>query len=119
MAATMPEGKGSEMTYEEIEAAVLALDNDQKHRLRYALHISLESYPLASFCAADVEELALEEFAPSEALKQACSDAAAHVWNKWGGDGEMAGAAEDWAVSIVRERAAELALQPAAIEASA
>jgi hypothetical protein len=93
------------MTYEEIEKEALALDSDSQQRLRSALTISLEIYPLAYFSNEDVLEWATEEFVENDALKEACSAAAYRVWTKWSGSSDLESAAQDWAMDIVRDSA--------------
>jgi hypothetical protein len=63
-------------------------------------------YPLAELSVESTLERAREQYGDNPALEQLVRDACARVWSKWSGDcGDTSGAAEDWAMNLVRDYA--------------
>jgi hypothetical protein len=81
-------------------------EDDAYDMSRAAMRVS-GRYPLAEFNVSDTLERAREKYGDEPALEELVRDACDRVWNKWDGDsGETAGAAEDWALDLVRSYAA-------------
>lgn len=82
-------------------------EDDAYDMSRAAMRVS-GCYPLAEFNVSDTLERAREQYGDDPALEDLVRDACDRVWNKWCGDsGETAGAAEDWALDLVRSYAAD------------
>jgi hypothetical protein len=63
-------------------------------------------YPLVEFCVEDTLNRAREKYGDVPELEELVRDACGRVWNKWSGDyGDTSGAAEDWAMDLVRDYA--------------
>lgn len=77
---------------------------------------ALESWSLVSLDADGVLRAAEDRWGPHPELPRLCAIAAHHVARKWSDDGETRGAAEDWALRIVREDAEMAGIRLVAIE---
>ena len=92
-------------------AVAFARDNltrDQALDLLYHAEEAAGVWPLATFDAEGVLQTARERWGDNPALERLAHDAASRVASKWSGDdGHLAGAAEDWALDLLAEFAAQ------------
>jgi len=102
------------MTVEEIKAAVLALPENDRHDIRWALMESLDTYPIVSIAGADIEQNMADDGYKHERLAEWAKRAAYRVYSKHSGDAEAHYACIEWGTDLVIEYAKEdgVDLQP-------
>jgi hypothetical protein len=94
-------------SFEDLKTAVLALTEDDRWRLKWALDEALDSYPLVTICASEIaaELRASDCLHPN--LEEWARSAARQVYGRHPGDDETHGAAVDWGKALVLRYAEE------------
>jgi hypothetical protein len=83
---------------------------DDADDIRYECQQVGGCYPLEWLTVDGMMETVTELFGDSPEVREIVADACARVHNKWDSDGHLKGAAEDWAMNLIKERAEELGL---------
>lgn len=81
-------------------------ENDA-HDLVYDCTIFSGRYSLEELDRQSVLEQCRERFGDHPELAQVVTDACERTWSKWDSSGDLTGAAEDWAMRLVQEYAAD------------
>lgn len=85
-----------------------AMTSEDAHQFIYEAEHAAGHYSLAWFTVDELKEAAAERWGDMPEMAQWASDAAARVSGKWSGEGgELAGAAVDWALSLIPDYAAQ------------
>ena len=87
--------------------ATQRLTRDDGISLLYDAERAAGIFGLESISTGDVLEHARERWGDVPELADYADAATRRVWSKWSGNGEITGAAEDWAMDLIAEYAAE------------
>jgi hypothetical protein len=81
------------------------LSRDQAARILWDCQATAGWLPLETLSTDSVLEAARERWADCPELAELAADAAERVGDKWNSSGDLAGAAEDWALDLIGEYA--------------
>lgn len=79
---------------------------DAENMLYDCQHIA-GSYALETLSVASVLTMAQERYGDDPSLAGFAAQACHRVWNRWNSSGDQTGAAEDWAMDLIAEYAAD------------
>jgi hypothetical protein len=83
---------------------------DDADEIRYECQEVGGFWPLETLTVDGMMETVIDRFGDSEEVRLLVADACARVGSKWDSDGHLRGAAQDWAMDLIKERAEELGL---------
>ena len=94
-------------SFEDLKTAVLALAEDDKWRLKWALDETLDCYPLVTICASEIAAELRASGCSHPNLEEWARSAARQVHARHPGDDETHSAAVDWGKALVLRYAEE------------
>lgn len=83
------------------------LDRDDANWIIHEIQETAGWFPIEELSIGSVIEQAEQYWQPHPAIPDLAAQACRRVWNKWSSTGDVQSAAEDWAIDLIGEYAAE------------